>query len=461
MEQSFRYLSVIGPEHWRFLICQFLSLLSGYAMRKCIPPCIENSKRRHFFEFISGLIILYIGYGSLVIHMFAQALPAYLMMVFLPLSIAQYGILIFSMMYLSGVHIHKFVRNPSIDITAPLMVQTQKLSSLAFNINDGVKLAKEGVVDRDYHRLNAVERRPRLLQLGGYLFSFHNVMIGPFNFFADYLRFIQGQESERLMDESDKKLFEENKEEIRLAKAEKWKQVKLLLLHTILTIWALSSFKPEYFLSDDFAKKNYLQKYIYLSIACFGFRQRFYFAWTVSCLSNLIAGFGFSGFDSKGQPEYRFATNIYFLPIELGTSTKTILDSWNTATTRWLRECIYDRVPKRYAVWVVFVVSAMWHGFYPGYYLAFVSAALITVAGRVGRKHLRPYFLHSSGLHCFYDVLTNLSAMLCLNYLGVPFLLLTTDKVLHFWRQMRFIGHIGPLALIIGLPLICGKPGQL
>nr|CAH8826401.1 unnamed protein product [Trichobilharzia regenti] len=284
MEQSFRYLSVIGPEHWRFLICQFLSLLSGYAMRKCIPPCIENSKRRHFFEFISGLIILYIGYGSLVIHMFAQALPAYLMMVFLPLSIAQYGILIFSMMYLSGVHIHKFVRNPSIDITAPLMVQTQKLSSLAFNINDGVKLAKEGVVDRDYHRLNAVERRPRLLQLGGYLFSFHNVMIGPFNFFADYLRFIQGQESERLMDESDKKLFEENKEEIRLAKAEKWKQVKLLLLHTILTIWALSSFKPEYFLSDDFAKKNYLQKYIYLSIACFGFRQRFYFAWTVNHL---------------------------------------------------------------------------------------------------------------------------------------------------------------------------------
>ncbi|VDP99929.1 unnamed protein product [Trichobilharzia regenti] len=69
--------------------------------------------------------------------------------------------------------------------------------------------------------------------------------------------------------------------------------------------------------------------------------------------------------------------------LQLGTSTKTILDSWNTATTRWLRECIYDRVPKRYAVWVVFVVSAMWHGFYPGYYLAFVSAALITVAGRI------------------------------------------------------------------------------
>ncbi|KAH8849418.1 Lysophospholipid acyltransferase 2 [Schistosoma japonicum] len=457
----FSYLSVVDEEHWRFLICQLLTLLSGCVMQKCIPPCSENSRRRHLFEFVSGFVILYLAYGYLVIHMFAQAIPAYIMMVLLPLSVAQYGILVFSMIYLSAVHIHRFMYNPLLDITAPLMVQTQKLSSLAFNINDGVKLAKEGTVDREYHKLNAVERRPRLLQLGGYLFSFHNVMIGPFNFFADYVRFIHGEESNRFLDPTDKKRFEDNKEAIRSAKTEKWKQMKLLLLHTILIIWAFSSFKPEYFLSEEFAKKNYFQKYIYLSIACFGFRQRFYFAWTLSCLSNLIAGFGFSGFNSRGEPEYRLATNIYFLSIELGTSTKTILDSWNTATTRWLRECIYDRVPKRYAVWAVFIVSAMWHGFYPGYYLAFVSAALITVAGRVCRKHLRPFFLRSSGLHCFYDVLTNLSAMLCLNYLGVPFLLLNTDKVLYFWRQMRFIGHIGPLALIIGLPLLCGKPGEL
>ncbi|CAH8491176.1 Lysophospholipid acyltransferase 1, variant 3 [Schistosoma haematobium] len=458
---AFRYFSVVDAEHWTFVICQLFTLLSGCVMQKCIPPCTENSKRRHLFEFVSGFLMMYLVYGPLVVHMLAQAIPAYLMMVFLPSSVAQYGILVFSMAYLSSVHIHRCMYNPRLDISAALMVQTQKLSSLAFNINDGVKLSKKGVADQEYHKLHAVERRPRLLQLGGYLFSFHNVMIGPFSFFADYMRFIQGQESDQLLDETDKKRFEDNKEAIRSAKAEKWKQMKLLLLHTILVLWSFHSFKPEEFLSESFAKKNYFQKFIYLSIACFGFRQKFYFAWTLSCLSNLVAGFGFSGFNSEGEPEYRLATNIYFLPIELGTSTKTIIDSWNTATTRWLRECIYDRVPKRYAVWAVFVASAMWHGFYPGYYLVFVSAALITVTGRVCRKHLRPYFFRSSGLHCFYNVLTNLGAMLCLNYLGVPFLLLTTDKVLHFWRQMHFIGHIGPLALIIGVPLLCGKPGEI
>jgi hypothetical protein len=30
----------------------------------------------------------------------------------------------------------------------------------------------------------------------------------------------------------------------------------------------------------------------------------------------------------------------------------------------------------------VFVLSAAWHGFYPGYYFAFVTAAFVVYAGR-------------------------------------------------------------------------------
>lgn len=55
---------------------------------------------------------------SLVVHMLAQAIPAYLMMVFLPSSVAQYGILVFSMAYLSSVHIHRCMYNPQLDISA-------------------------------------------------------------------------------------------------------------------------------------------------------------------------------------------------------------------------------------------------------------------------------------------------------------------------------------------------------
>lgn len=41
----------------------------------------------------------------------------------------------------------------------------------------------------------------------------------------------------------------------------------------------------------------------------------------------------------------------------------------------------YDRLPKGKTL-AVFVLSAFWHGFYPGYYLSFVLGAFIVYAGR-------------------------------------------------------------------------------
>jgi len=61
------------------------------------------------------------------------------------------------------------------------------------------------------------------------------------------------------------------------------------------------------------------------------------------------------------------------------------VDSWNILTTHWLRHCVYERVHPSIGTWVVFLVSAFWHGFYPGYYIAFLTAALFTTAARLVR----------------------------------------------------------------------------
>ena len=42
---------------------------------------------------------------------------------------------------------------------------------------------------------------------------------------------------------------------------------------------------------------------------------------------------------------------------------------------------VYDRVPYRRTL-AVFVLSAFWHGFYPGYYMAFFTCGLMVEAGR-------------------------------------------------------------------------------
>ena len=48
-------------------------------------------------------------------------------------------------------------------------------------------------------------------------------------------------------------------------------------------------------------------------------------------------------------------------------------------------------------------MSALWHGFYPGYYLTFLSCALFQEVARLLRRHLRPLIpLHISAAAFLY-----------------------------------------------------------
>lgn len=60
---------------------------------------------------------------------------------------------------------------------------------------------------------------------------------------------------------------------------------------------------------------------------------------------------------------------------------KVNMDSWNIRTLIWLRRVVYERAPYMNTA-AVFAVSAFWHGFYPGYYVAFFTAGLFIYANR-------------------------------------------------------------------------------
>lgn len=47
----------------------------------------------------------------------------------------------------------------------------------------------------------------------------------------------------------------------------------------------------------------------------------------------------------------------------------------------WLRFIAYDRAPSHKTFWT-YVLSALWHGFYPGYYFTFLGGAIFTLAAR-------------------------------------------------------------------------------
>ena len=67
--------------------------------------------------------------------------------------------------------------------------------------------------------------------------------------------------------------------------------------------------------------------------------------------------------------------------LQTATSLKVLIGNWNIQTTVWLRRICYERAPV-YPTFLTYLLSALWHGYYPGYYFTFISGAFFTLAGR-------------------------------------------------------------------------------
>jgi lysophospholipid acyltransferase len=111
-----------------------------------------------------------------------------------------------------------------------------------------------------------------------------------------------------------------------------------------------------------------------MQVAAFTSRSKYYVAWFLSEGASVLSGFGFNGYDKEGNVRWDRFTNIYVKKCELSQSIKEILDNWNISANRWLRYYVYARVtpPNQTggakSTLITYGVSALWHGFYPGYY---------------------------------------------------------------------------------------------
>jgi lysophospholipid acyltransferase 1/2 len=94
---------------------------------------------------------------------------------------------------------------------------------------------------------------------------------------------------------------------------------------------------------------------------------------------------------------------------------KVVFDSWNIQTSIWLRRICFDRLPTLKTIGV-FVLSAFWHGFYPGFYISFVTASFAVYAGRGIRRKIRPLFQTNSITITIYAILTWIGTALTLRY---------------------------------------------
>ncbi len=157
-----------------------------------------------------------------------------------------------------------------------------------------------------------------------------------------------------------------------------------------------------------------------------------------------MGGIGYNGIDkTTGQHRWDRIENINVSAYETSQSLRTSSQNWNKTTNLWLRRYVYDRAPASISLYFTYLVSAFWHGFYPGYYMFFLCVAAATMVHRQVRRKIRPRLMAADGKTPFwYDAVSTIATSMTLNYFIMSFVVLAFDRSFVAFRGFDFFGHI-------------------
>ncbi|XP_056900660.1 lysophospholipid acyltransferase 1 isoform X2 [Takifugu flavidus] len=341
---------------------------------------------------------------------------------------------------------------PSTDFSGPLMIVTQKITTLAFQLHDGMCKKPDQLTPEQ--KLLAINARPSPLQYLSYNLNFLSVLVGPCSNYRDYLDFIEGGHISRRLRRLSGACNGHNGHITAPDPSPLGAVCRKLLVCSGCMLFFLvvtRSLPIRLNVEPDFVSQNsFLVRLTYAFFSVQAARPKFYFAWTLADAVNNAAGYGFSGMDGNGKASWDLIGNLNILGIETATSFKTFIDNWNIQTAVWLKTVCYDRAP-RHRLALTFILSALWHGVFPGYYFTFITAIPITIAARAIRKSVRHHFLSSRGLKLGYDVLTWAATQLTICYTVMPFLLLSVEPTFIYYRSMYFHVHVISILAAVAL----------
>ncbi|XP_067862982.1 lysophospholipid acyltransferase 2-like [Heptranchias perlo] len=442
-------------EQVNFGMCQLFGIFAAFLFRSYLHPSRTSHVIRHVVVTFLGLHFAFFCFGRYAIHFLGEVTLLYCVMVTVHVkSIHKYSFLV-AMTYLTICQIIRVYvfdgKERSADFSGPLMVITQKVTKLAFELHDGLA-RDENELTPSQKRL-AVRRIPSLLEYFSYNLNFMGILAGPLNSFNDYITFIEGRNFEIRTNhlangQKSNKPGQHDPSPLRAVGCKVLICAVCAFMHlTLLEVFPISYNTDETFILTGSIPGRLFYLYISL-LAC---RPKYYFAWTIADAVNNAAGFGFTGYDSRGKPRWDLVSNLNIVKIEFATSMKMFIDNWNIQTALWLKQVCYDRCPFNPTL-VTFLLSAIWHGVYPGYYFTFIAGMFMTLAARAVRNNLRPHFLVSPTRKAFYDIVTWATTQVVVSYTVTPFVLPFVDPSLEFYRTWYFSFHIIAIVLILVLP---------
>jgi len=408
------------------LVCQFTALVAAFLFRNHLHNSQVAPETRHGAALLLGLIMVVFCFGRQALHLACLSSISYAILMTASPKISHKLVLITSLLYLSLVHIKRQVYSYSsytLDISGPLMVLTQKVTSLAFSLHDGLARNPEDLTP--FQKQQVIRKCPNPLEFYSYVLHFHAVMVGPTILFADYIDFINGKHfvKKSLESASVSKGIELNAIEPSPTLTV-FKKIFGSILCAAIFVQITPMFNITRVKEDDFIESTSLMgKTLFIVVATTIARMKYYHAWLLADAICNASGLGFNGYNDRGNAKWDLISNVDILKFEFGLSLRDSIEQWNKFTNRWLRFIVYERTTTGRTV-LTYILSAMWHGFYPGYYITFLTGALFTLGSRAVRRSVRPYFLANRYSKMFYDVMTFLTTRIVMGYMTFSFVLL-------------------------------------
>lgn len=466
----------------KYVLCLIAAYPLGFLFSLMSNPTVK-----HVFSLSVGFYLAQWVFGAAWIHSFVTSIVVY---AFLALSkrwmaingYRHFAVLIFMMSYMSVSHINRVVSDYlgwSLDYTGPQMLLTIKLSTLAFNLHDGttdrarderraamkvpdtsatssaaeVREAKRIKIEKkvSQERLAAaIDDLPSLLEYFSWVYCFQNFFAGPAFEIREFLDAVDGSIYKS----------KSNPDGALPAGRIYWGLRQFVLSLVFMGLFVVGTGKFDVHALRDPAVVGAAPWWERLPVAwitLFFVRTQYYFAWIMAEGSAVIMGLGYDRKADKDGNAWGGANNIDILGFETAMNTQKASHAWNRFTQRWLMNYVYKRTDGSLAA--TYFTSAFWHGFYPGYYLFFMSVPIATEAERLSKQKLRPRFIGTS-MENVYHVVTWLTTSLTMNYLATSFQVLALDYSLFTWRSWGYAGHIAMIASVIVLKFVLGKPGK-
>ncbi|PAV79633.1 hypothetical protein WR25_18318 isoform B [Diploscapter pachys] len=419
------FADAIGIEIDRtnFVVAMFINLCFAYIYRTRMGPGQVSRQVRTVAPSILGIALCFFCFGRAIKHLLSNALISYVIMYFAPAKHVHKLVFLFAMGYLLFIHFYRFLILTSyyLDITGPIMVAVEKITMIAFNLHDGV-VKKESELT-PWQKRQQLKKLPSFLEYMSYIFNFQTVLTGPVNFYSDYEKFLDGTHVP--LDKSGKPHSP--------TKVATKKCIEALVYMIIIATLG-STYTPELITRSDYLALPIYKWLFWWFFTIQLIRVTYYFAWVLADAICNLSGFGFNGFDEQGNPQWTLCTSVYPYKVEMAQSFKETLDGWNTLTGEWLRQIAYERAPKNIRTLSTYVLSAVWHGVSVGYYMTFMTGALMTLAGSTFRRCMRWRFVDNPQAKLVYDFVSFWATKVALAYTTYPFVMMNLQPGLFVYQ---------------------------